>query len=116
VLNDSLSARGEFGVDPGKKMRFEGGMDLMVSLKKELIKNITLSTTLSTFTAYSDFGATDVNWDMVLWFKINEFFSANISTQLVYDQDVNFVNKAGDTYNSAVQLKEVLGIGLTYSF
>jgi hypothetical protein len=116
VLDDSLSSRGEYGVEPGKKVRFRGGLDLMITLKKELIKNITLNTTLSLFTPYEDMGVTDVNWDLALWFKINEFFSANISTQMIYDQDVNFVNDAGQSYNSAVQFKEVLGIGLTYSF
>jgi hypothetical protein len=116
VLDDTLSARGEYGVEPGKKVRFQGGLDLMVTLKKELIKNITLNTTLSLFTPYEDMGVMDVNWDLALWFKINEFFSANISTQMIYDQDVNFVNDAGQPYNSAVQFKEVLGIGLTYSF
>ena len=113
VLDDTLSARGEFGVDPGKKTRFQGGFDLLVALNKELIKNISLNTTLSLFSPYSDLGVVDVNWDMAIWFKINEFFSANISTQMIYDQDVNFVNDAGETYNSAVQFKEVLGIGLT---
>jgi hypothetical protein len=116
VLDDSLSARGEYGVDPGHKVRFRGGVDLLATLKKELVRNITLNTTVSLFTPYSDLGVMDVNWDLALWFRINEFFSANISTQLVYDQDVKFKNDAGEAYYSAVQFKEVLGIGLTYSF
>jgi hypothetical protein len=57
-----------------------------------------------------------VNWDMAIWFKINEFFSANITTQMIYNQDVTIVDEDGHSYNSAVQFKEVLGIGLTYSF
>ena len=116
VLDDTLSARGEYGVKPGQKTRFRGGVDFLAMLKKELVKNITLNTTVSLFTPYTDFGVMDVNWDLALWFKINEFFSANISTQLVYDQDVKFSNEAGQAYYSAVQFKEVLGIGLTYSF
>ncbi len=116
VLDDTLSARGEFGVDPGNHSRFQGGLDLTVALNKELLKNITLKTTLTAFSSYSDLAVVDMNWDMALWFRINEFFSANISTQLVYDQDVAFVNDAGQTIHSEVQFKEVLGIGLTYSF
>ena len=116
VFDDSLSARGMYGVEPGEKVRFRGGMDLLASLHKKLMKNITLTTTLSMFTPYEDLATVDVNWDMALWFKINEWFSANISTQMIYDQDVSFLNDAGESYNSAVQFKEVLGIGLTYSF
>ena len=58
----------------------------------------------------------DVNWDMAIWFKINEFLSANISTQLIYNQDIAFINPDGTSYGSAVQFKEVLGIGVAYSF
>jgi hypothetical protein len=116
VLDDTLSARGMYGVEPGKKVRFRGGMDLLLTFNKELIKNITIATTLSMFTPYEDMAVVDVNWDMAIWFKINEFFSANISTQMIYDQDVGFTNEAGEAYNSAIQFKEVLGIGLTYSF
>ena len=116
VLDDTLSARGFYGVEPGKKARFRGGMDLLIALNKELIKNITLTTTLSMFTPYEDLAVVDVNWDMAIWFKINKFFSANINTQLIYDQDVTILNDAGQPYNSGIQFKEVLGIGLTYSF
>ena len=116
VLNDSLSAVGAFGVDPGKNSRTRGGIDLLVTLNKELMKNISLKTMLTTFSPYTDLAVMDVNWDLALWFKINEFFSANISTQLIYDQDVTFVNDAGQDYGSAVQFKEVLGIGIAYSF
>jgi hypothetical protein len=116
VMDDTLSAHGEYGVEPGENILFMGGMDLMLALKKELVKNVSLSTMLSVFTPYSDFGVAYVNWDLSLWFKINEFFSANISTQLIYDQDVTFTDDAGNPYNSAVQFKEVLGIGFTYSF
>lgn len=116
VRDEDLSAAGAFGVDPGKKVSFKGGINLLTAFNKELIKNITLSTTLSLFTPYEDFRVMDVNWDMQIWFKINEFFSANITTQMIYDQDVSFYNDAGESYNSAVQFKEVLGIGLIYSF
>jgi hypothetical protein len=116
VLDDELSEKGEFGVDPGKKTKFHAGMDLTVALNKELVKNVTLSTTLSLFSRYEDMAVADVNWDMAIWFKINEFLSANVSTQLIYNQDTEFINPDGTSYGSAVQFKEVLGIGIAYSF
>jgi hypothetical protein len=116
VLDDELSERGEFGVDPGKKTKFHTGMDLTLALTKELVKNVSVTTTLGLFSRYEDLAVVDVNWDLLLWFKINEFLTASISTQLIYNQDIEFANPDGSTYGSAVQFKEVLGIGLTYSF
>lgn len=116
VLDDELSEQGAFGVDPGKKTRFHAGMDLTMAINKELVKNVTLTSTLGLFSRYEDLAVVDVNWDLLLWFKINQFLAASISTQLVYNQDIEFTNEDGSTYGSAVQFKEVLGIGLTYSF
>jgi len=116
VLDDELSEQGAFGVDPGNKTIFHAGMDLMVAINKELVKNVTLTTTLGMFSRYEDLAVVDVNWDLLLWFKINGFFAASISTQLIYNQDIEFINPDGTKYGSAVQFKEVFGIGLTYSF
>lgn len=116
VLDDELSAQGAFGVDPGQKTKFHAGMDLTMAFNKELVKNVTLTTTFGLFSRYEDLAVVDVNWDMAIWFKINEFLSANISTQLIYNQDIAFINPDGTSYGSAVQFKEVLGIGIAYSF
>ncbi len=116
VLDDELSSQGAFGVDPGQKTKFHAGMDLTMAFNKELVKNVTLTTTLGLFSRYEDLAVVDVNWDMAIWFKINEFLSANISTQLIYNQDIAFINPDGTSYGSAVQFKEVLGIGIAYSF
>ena len=60
--------------------------------------------------------AIDVNWDMLIWFRINEYLAANISTQLIYDEDVTIIDSEGNPVNSLVQFKEVLGLGLTLTF
>ncbi len=116
VLDEELSDRGAFGVDPGSKTKFHAGMDLNMAIKKELVKNVTLTSSLGLFSRYEDLAVVDVNWDLLLWFKINEFLAASISTQLIYNQDIAFTNPDGSIYGSAVQFKEVFGIGLTYSF
>jgi hypothetical protein len=116
VLDEELSDQGAFGVDPGSKTKFHAGMDLTMGLNKVLVKNVTLNTTLGLFSRYEDLAVVDVNWDLTLWLKINEFLSASISTQLIYNQDIMFTNPDGSTYGSAVQFKEVLGIGIAYSF
>jgi hypothetical protein len=63
----------------------------------------------------------DVNWDLLLNFTINEYLSASLVTQLIYDYDIKFgTDTTGDgvpdTFSDRVQFKELFGLGLTYSF
>ena len=117
VNDDELSDAGAFGVDPGDKMRYELGALSKLTLKKTIAKNVDLKSTLDLFTAYSDsFGNIDVNWDLMINMKVNEFLTASINTTLVYDDDVKYVNKDGVNKGVKVQFKEILGIGLSYKF
>ncbi|MCZ4694795.1 DUF3078 domain-containing protein [Ancylomarina euxinus] len=118
IVNDTeLSDAGAFGVDPGDKVRYEFGALTKLTLKKSIAKNVDLKSTLDLFTAYSDtFGNIDVNWDLMINMKVNEFLTASINTTLVYDDDVQYVNKDGVNKGVKVQFKEILGIGLSYKF
>jgi len=122
VLDDDLSAAGAFGVTAGNKIRSEFGGFVKVSWTKELVKNIRLNTKIDLFSNYlKDPQYVDVNWDLLLTFKVNEFVSASFVSQLIYDHDIVFnldTNDDGtiDYTGPKVQLKELFGIGLTYSF
>lgn len=112
VNDDDLSDAGAFGVDPGDKVRTEFGALSKLTLKKTIAKNVDLKSTLDLFTAYSEtFGNIDVNWDLMINMKVNEFLTASINTTLVYDDDVEYEDKG-----VKVQFKEILGIGLSYKF
>jgi len=117
VNDDDLSDAGAFGVDPGDKIRTEFGALSKITLKKTVAKNVDLKSTLDLFTGYSDtFGNIDVNWDLMINMKVNEFLTASINTTLVYDDDVEYVNNDGVNKGVKVQFKEILGIGLSYKF
>lgn len=116
VNDDDLSDAGAFGVDPGDKIRTEFGALSKLTLKKTIAKNVDLKSTLDLFTAYETFGNIDVNWDLMINMKVNKFLTASINTTLVYDDDVEYVNKDGVNKGVKVQFKEILGIGLAYSF
>ncbi|MGZ2369770.1 DUF3078 domain-containing protein [Ancylomarina sp. YFZ004] len=118
IVNDNeLSDAGAFGVDPGDKMRLEFGALSKLTYKKTVAKNVDVKSTLDLFTSYSDtFGNIDVNWDLMINMKVNEFLTASINTTLVYDDDVEYVNKDGVNKGVKVQFKEILGIGLSYKF
>ena len=116
VRNKELSDKGAFGVEPGEQFLFQSGMDLSMALNKNIMKNVTLTTTMSLFSKFSDLTIIDVNWDMLIWFKINEYLSANVATTLIYDEDVTIIDSEGNPVNSLVQFKEVLGLGFTLTF
>ena len=117
VLDNRLSAAGAFGVKPGKKTLAEVGALAVANYKRKLAENINLVTKLTLFTPYNEnFGNIDVNWDMMIAFKINKFLTTTLTTNLVYDDDIKTVDAAGNQRGAKVQFREVLGLGLAYSF
>ena len=122
VLDDDLSAQGTFGLDPGQKTRAEFGAYIKMTFKKEILKNVTLDTKIDLFSNYFDNPQNvDVNWDLQLTFKVNDYLSASLLTQLIYDYDIKFGEDTTgdgeyDTFSEKVQFKELFGLGLTYSF
>ncbi|PKQ67923.1 hypothetical protein BZG01_06030 [Labilibaculum manganireducens] len=117
VNDDELSAAGAFGVDPGDKFRGEFGAFTKLALNKDLVENVNLKSTLGLFTNYSqDFGNVDVLWDVMINMKVNDFLTATVNTSLVYDDDVEYVNKDGVNKGPKIQFKEIIGIGLAYKF
>jgi len=118
VLDDYLSSQGTFGVEPGDKFRAEmGALAKFAYLKKSLITNVDFETKLELFSSYTDSPLNiDVNWDARFNMKINKYLSANLGATLRYDNDVKFVDSEGVTHGPKTQLKQLLGIGLAYSF
>lgn len=136
VNDDSLARYGAFGVqkeirDPEqggkiiqfyKKHREEIGAYLKASYKTKVMENINFQTTLELFTNYMEthFGNIDVNWTTLTTFKVNKFISANLATQLIYDNDINVLRNYGGpkngTFGPDIQFKQVLSLGFTYKF
>lgn len=85
--------------------------------KTELMKNVNLATTLSLFSNYFNNPQNiDVNWDITVNMKINDYLSANLLTNLVYDHDILIpLDDEGNT-GRRVQLKQLFGVGLSYKF
>lgn len=121
VLDETLSDAGAFGVDPGDAVKTEFGSYLRASYKKDIMENITLQTKLDLFSNYlKNFGNIDVSWETLIAMKVNKLISATLSTHLLYDQDITIFDEKDDgtmeSYNSKVQFKEVLAVGLTLKF
>jgi hypothetical protein len=135
IVNDQdLADQGAFGVDPaeydplgvkvssGKKSNFEMGAFIKIGYKKAIMENITFGTKLELFSNYlRDPQNVDVNWEVLLDMKVNKFITAKITTQLIYDDNTIITvdnNDDGiiDESGPRTQFKEVLGVGLAYTF
>lgn len=115
VLSDSLSNAGAFGVDPGENIRSEAGISLTGGIKKDLMENVKLQTNFNLFSNYEKFPNTVVNIEAGLNLKVNDYIQSNISSQLIYDDDV-IVTRSDGSRGRDVQLKNVINVGFTLGF
>ena len=122
VSDKVLSDAGAFGVDPGKKSRFEMGALVKAQLKTSVVENVNIDTQLSLFSNYLDTPQNiDILWDFVVNMKINNYLSANFIANLIYDDDIKIAvdsNNDGitDAIGPRVQFKQLLGVGFSYNF
>ena len=130
VGDDDLARAGAFGVQgneyeegtlnvttPFENSRTEVGAYLKAVYTKELMKNVALMTKLDLFTNYQEdpFTHTDVNWEMLLGLTVNDYISANIGFQTIYDHDITIVDEDGNA-GPRTQFKQLLGLGFNYKF
>lgn len=107
VTDESLSAIGAFGVEPGKKSRSELGAFLSAKFNKEIAKNIVYTSRLDLFSNYkSKPQNVDLFFTNVLAMKVNKYISANIALDLLYDDDAI----------GRLQVRQLLGVGFSAKF
>nr|WP_319399541.1 DUF3078 domain-containing protein [uncultured Carboxylicivirga sp.] len=118
VLDDSLSTVGAFGVDEGENMRSEYGASVKLTAKKaNIVKNVDVSTRLDLFSNLTEKPQNvDVNWEVVFNAKVNDYLSAIASFNLIYDDDISYVDADGIDQGPQVQFKQLFGFGLSYKF
>ena len=118
VMDDDLSDAGSFGVDPGDKYKAEVGAFLKVVVnKKDFIKNVDFESTFDAFSSYTeDPKYVDMNWDIRFVMKVNKYLSANAGATFRYDNDIKYIDSEGLVHGPRVQVKQFLGIGISYKF
>ncbi len=132
VFDQSLADRGAFGVEKaeydefgnkikdGKNLRNETGILVTNQWKTLLFTNIKLEHRISLYTDYlNNFGNIDVDWQLLLEMTVNQYVKANIGTHIMYDDDINTIKNIDGVQVSGgpkLQLKQILGVGIEYSF
>lgn len=121
--NDPLTIDANGNITHGKKTFTQVGAYLRATYKKDIMTNVNLQTKLELFSNYlKNPQNIAVNWEVLFAMKINKFLTANLGTQMIYDdiisvpivKKVNGVNVT--TLHKRVQFKEVFGLGLSYKF
>lgn len=115
VQNDTLSARGAYGVKPGKHSNSELGAFSSINYLKEFSKNITFKSRLDLFSNYKHKPKNiDLYFTNNLNVKLSDIFSVSWSVDMIYDDDVRLFGK--NKNGAALQLKSLAGIGILANF
>lgn len=122
-ISEEVSAS-VFGVDNGVVFRTEIGFFQRIQLSADVMENVNLSTRVDLFCSYLDNPQNiDVNWDLLVDMKINDFLSANLTASLFYDDNDRAAAYKTDGLSVSyyqrgpqIQIKEMLGVGLCLKF
>jgi hypothetical protein len=113
VRNDSLASVGAFGVDSGKNSKIEVGAYATISYMKKLGTAAVYTGRLDLFSNYGHRPQdVDISMTNLILVKITSIFSMSFALNLIYDNDVKQVKSDGTTGGAAMQLQELLGIGI----
>ncbi|BAV09862.1 hypothetical protein FLA_5915 [Filimonas lacunae] len=115
VKDDSLSARGMYGVDTGRHSKNEMGAYATINYTAKINDNVSYKGRMDLFSNYKH-NPQNVDLYMTNLFavKISRVLSATWSLDLIYDDDTKLFGP--DKNSAGLQLKSVVGAGLLVKF
>lgn len=135
VLDQDLADKGAFGVEKalrdadgniirqGDNIFLEFGILISNSWEGLVYENVSIKHRLSLYSDYlRRFGNIDVDWELNVELRINEYIATTIGTQLIYDDDILFNEQKDDNGNVTdpgepkLQFRQLLGVGVSYDF
>ena len=115
VTDDSLSAKGVYGVEPGHTSKNEIGAFASINYLKKITETINYNGRLDLFSNYQNNPQNvDIMMNNKFTAKFSKSLSASLGLDLIYDDDVKEFGKNGDS--PAWQLKSLIGVGLNVNF
>ena len=100
-----------------KPFRFGLGAQLKVDAKWVINDVFNYTTQLVLFSNYLNKPQNfRVNWDNKIFWKLTKYFAFTLSTNLIYDENVKVKVVSPDVKVAAVQFKEFVEFGFTYTF
>ena len=115
VSDDSLAAKGSYGVEPGTNSKTEFGAFATANYLKEFNKIVSFKSRLDLFSNYRNKPKNiDLFWTNLLSVKLNKALSVSWNVDLIYDDDVRIFGE--NAAAPATQLKSIVGAGLLLNF
>lgn len=112
--------RERYGVDTSRTFKMEVGLTFKAAVTYTQIKNLKILSAVTLFTPYTKkFGNFNVDWDFMISYQFLKVLNVSLTTCLKYYDEVKIpgkVSKHGNTDCARIQFKEVLGLGIGYSF
>lgn len=108
IVHDHFTKFGpSFGVEKGDTSRYELGAAVNGYYKFNLMENVSVENILNLYSNYlEDPQNVDVDYQLNVVMKINEFLSTNFAFQTIYD----------DNAFRGFQTRQVIGVGVNYGF
>ena len=106
VLDKSILAVKNYGVEPGKRFRNELAFQLVSSFEKDIAKNMFLKSRYQMFANYEQFNNIDHRLDATLTARVNRFVNVALNTVAIYDDDAS----------TKIQASQARSLGLVYKF
>lgn len=115
VSNDSLSAKGQYGVDSGHTVKNEIGAYVTVNYTAQINSTVTYKGRLDLFSNYEHHPQNvDVFMSNLFAVKLSRVLSATWSLDLIYDDDVRLFGP--NKTSPGLQVKSLVGAGLLVKF
>jgi hypothetical protein len=115
VRDDTLAAKGAYGVEPGRHLKTEFGAFASANYIREFSKNLQYRGRLDLFSNYRHNPQNiDLFMTNVFSVRISRFLNANWNFDLIYDDDVRIFGK--ESRSPGLQVKSLVGAGLQWKF
>ncbi len=107
---------GAFGVIGDNTTLWQVGGSMNIVFKKDIMKNVNFMSKLDLFSDYLNNPQNIiVGWENNILMKVNKYISLNLATMLIYDDNIDYIDDAGDAHGARTQFRETFSIGLAYS-
>lgn len=104
-VNDFFS--GKFGVEEGENTAFSLGFNLSGYYKFNLMENIEMENILAMYSDYlANVGNIDIDYQTNIRFEVNKYIKMHMTFHTIID----------DNSSSKIQLKQLFGLGVNYTF
>jgi hypothetical protein len=107
---------GAYGVIGDNSTLWQVGGSVNVVFKKDIMKNVNFMSKLDLFSDYRHNPQNIiVGWENNLLMKVNKYISLNLTTMIIYDDNIPYKDREGNTRGARTQFRETFSVGLAYT-